>query len=93
LLKELYAKFHDRGLVIVGVSIDDDREQFERAWKKANLPWMQVFDGQGAKGALVKLFNARAIPVSFLIEADGRIAAKIVDSAQLQQQITKLMEK
>jgi peroxiredoxin len=92
LLKELYAKFHDRGLVIVGVSTDDDRAQFERAWQKANLPWTQVFDGQGTKGTLVKMFNARAIPVSFLIDADGRIAAKIVD-AQLQQQITKLMEK
>jgi hypothetical protein len=52
-----------------------------------------VFEGQGTKGALVKLFNARAVPVSFLIDAEGRIAAKIVDKVQLQQQITKLMEK
>lgn len=88
----MYAKFHDRGLVIVGVSIDDNREKFERALKNADLPWTQVFDGQGTEGALVKLFNGRAIPVSFLIDAEGRIAAKIVDTKQLQQQIAKLVE-
>lgn len=89
----MYAKFQNRGLVIVSVSTDEDREKFERAVKKADLPWAQVFDGQGTKGPLVKLFNGRAIPVSFLIDTGGRIAAKIVDSPQLQPQITKLMEK
>ena len=93
MLKELYGKFHDRGLVIVSVSIDDDRAKFERAVRGADLPWPQVFDGKGPKGALVELFNARGIPVSFLIDAEGRIAAKIVSGEQLRDRITKLMEK
>jgi peroxiredoxin len=93
LLKELYAKFHDRGLVIISVSIDDDREMFERALKKADLPWRQVFDGQGTKGPLVQLYNARAVPVSFLIDAEGRIAAKVTVGPQLRDEISKLMEK
>jgi len=91
LLKELYAKFHDRGLVIVSISIDDEREKFESVATKAALPWAQVFEGRGTKGEFVKLFNARAIPVSFLIDAEGRIAARIVAAAQLSDQISKLM--
>ena len=75
------------------MSVDDDREKFERAVKNAALPWGQVFDSQGTNGALVKLFNARGVPVSYLIAPDGKIAAKLVNGTQLQQQITKMMEK
>jgi hypothetical protein len=75
------------------VSVDDDREKFDRAVKNAAFPWGQVFDGQGTNGALVKLFNARAVPISYLIAPDGKIAAKLVNGTQLEQQITKAMEK
>ena len=61
--------------------------------KNAGFTWSQVFDGNGTNGALVKLFNARAVPISYLISSDGKIAAKIVNGTQLQQQITNLMEK
>jgi hypothetical protein len=78
---------------MVSVSIDDDREKFERAVKNADLPWSQVFDGQGTNGPLVKLFNARAVPVSYLIDAQGKIAAKIVVGGQLRDAVSKVMEK
>ena len=75
------------------MSIDDDREKFERAVKKAAFPWGQVFDSHGTNGAFVKLFNARAVPMAYLIARDGKIAGKLVNGAQLQQEITKVMEK
>jgi hypothetical protein len=75
------------------VSIDDDRGKFERAVKNAAFPWGQVFDGQATNGALVKLFNARGVPISYLVAPDGKVAAKMVNGAQLQQQITNVMEK
>ena len=75
------------------MSIDEDRDKFERAVKNAGFTWSQVFDGRGTNGALVKLFNARGVPISYLMSSDGKIAAKMVNGTQLQQQITKLMEK
>lgn len=89
---ELYAKFHNRGFVIVSVSIDEDREKFEKALKNAGFTWRQVFDGQATKSPLVELFNARGVPISYLVGPDGKLAAKIVNGNQLQQQVTKLME-
>jgi len=79
-------------LVIVGVSIDTDRNAFERAVSKASLPWPQVFDG-GDKGPLVRLFNARSVPVSILIDRDGKIANRITAESALRMAITKLLEK
>ena len=60
---------------------------------KAGFTWRQVFDGQGTKGPLVELFNARGVPISYLVAADGKIAAKMVNGKQLQEQVTKLMER
>lgn len=74
------------------MSIDEDRPKFERAVKNAGFAWDHVFDGQGANGPLVKLFNAGAVPISYLIDSGGKIAAKIVNGTQLQNEITKLME-
>jgi hypothetical protein len=75
------------------VCIDEDRDKFDRAVKNAGVTWSQVFDGNGTNGALVKLFNARAVPISYLISSGDKIAANIVIGTQLQQQMTNLMEK
>ena len=93
MLKELDKQFHQRGLQIVGVSIDDDRENFDSALKNPLRTRPQVFDALGLKGKLVELFNARGVPVSYLIDRDGRIAAKMTSSEQLPERVTKLMEK
>ena len=79
-------------MVIVGVSIDTDRSAFEGAVSKASLPWPQVFDG-GDKGPLVRLFNARGVPVSILIDRDGKIAKRIVAGTALRTAVTELLGK
>jgi hypothetical protein len=89
----LDAKFHQRGLQIISISIDNDREKFDRVLRNVPRGWPQVFDAQGTRGKMVELFNAHAIPVSYLIDRDGRIAAKIVSGEQLRAQVTMLMEK
>ncbi len=79
-------------MVIVGVSIDTDRNAFQRAVAKASLPWPQVFDG-GEKGPLVRMFNARSVPVSILIDRGGRIANRIVAETAMREAVTELLEK
>src|SRR5260370_21089311 len=87
----MYREFQARGLVIVGVSIDEDRNAFERAVAKAALPWPQVFEG-GDNGPLVHLFNCRNVPVSYLIDADGKIAAKVVTGVDLRTKVARALQ-
>ena len=42
-----YRQYHDRGLEIVGVSLDHDRDALLAFTKKHAMPWPQHFDGQG----------------------------------------------
>src|SRR5258708_22837218 len=87
----MYREFQARGLVIVGVSIDEDQNAFEQAVAKAALPWPQVFEG-GDKGPLIRLFNSRNVPVSYLIDADGKIASKIVAGVELRTKVARALQ-
>ena len=46
-LKEIYADFHDKGLEIIGVSLDEEKEDWEMAVEKDGLTWIrQLLDSQ-----------------------------------------------
>ena len=78
--------------MIVRISIDQDRSAFERSVTKSALQIPQIFAG-GEQGELVQLFNARGVPVSYLIDPEGKIVARINGAAQLRTAVEKAMEK
>ena len=71
----VYDKYHAQGFDVVGVSLDEQRDELTAFLKKENLPWPQVFDGKGWDSPLAKLYGVKAIPAAFLIGRDGKIAA------------------
>ncbi len=64
-------------LVIVGISLDEDRKAFEAFVYNRHLPGLQIFDGAGWRGPIARLYNvpAKGIPHYVLLDAAGRIAA------------------
>ena len=74
LLRELYAKYHDRGLEIYQVSLDTD----EHYWKTMceQLPWVCVFCAEGIANDMVQLYNVQALPTYFLIGRGSEMRAR-----------------
>ena len=68
-LRELYNKYHDRGLEIYQVSLDTD----DHFWKTqtAALPWVSVRDDQGASN--VYLYQKQTLPVNYIISRDNQV--------------------
>lgn len=64
-LRDLYEKYHGRGLEIYQISLDAN----EHYWKTAadNLPWICVRDPRGADSPLLALYNVRGLPTYYLI--------------------------
>jgi len=58
------------------VSIDADRKAFERMVAAKQIIWPQILDGKSGDGEVAKLFNLRSTPLLYLIDRDGKIAAK-----------------
>jgi len=71
-LQSAYARYHARGLEIVGVSLDETKSAVVDFVKVRKLPWKQVHNGT-ANGDLVEAFGVRAIPATFLISPEGTI--------------------
>ena len=71
-----YEKYHDRGLEVVGVSLDEDREAVSEFIMKTGLPW-PVIIGTGEESGwnlpLAREYGISGIPQLILIGRDGNV--------------------
>lgn len=74
LLRELYDKYHERGLEIYQISLDAN----EHFWKTSvdNLPWICVRDPQCEYSKYVTLYNVQGLPSVFLMGRDNELKAR-----------------
>lgn len=79
-LKEVYAAYKDKGLEIVGISIDTDNDAWRKAVADDQTPWVHVIDsrtGGGQGSDIAKIYGVRAIPTLFMVDPDGNMIGKI----------------
>jgi len=75
-LVKLYHKYKDKGFEIVGVSLDKDRTEWNRAIKADSLIWPQISDLQFWQSEGAKIYLVDSIPYNVLIDKNGEIIAK-----------------
>ncbi|TCC96535.1 TlpA family protein disulfide reductase [Pedobacter hiemivivus] len=88
-LKELYAKYKDKGFEIIGISqeMGTDLNAARTLWTKAiaedGLPWIQVLDNEHRdKFNAVVQFGVSAFPTKILLDKEGNIIAKYVGNGK-----------
>lgn len=72
-LDKLQAKYKDQGLVVVGVSLDDDVTNAINFLDRVPVSFTILTDTTGASG---EAFHVVAMPTSFIVDAEGRIVAR-----------------
>jgi peroxiredoxin len=90
LLKELYAQHLDQGVVVVGISLDEELKPLQEMVRSLGMSWPQIHD---ADQSLVKLFNVKGTPTYYLIDREGKIAAKDIPIKRLGPAIDDLLKK
>ena len=78
-----YQKYHDKGFEIIGVSLDSDQQRMLDYTKENNMPWQQYFDGQGWDNRLAKKYGIESIPMTFLLDGNGKIIGKDLRGQEL----------
>lgn len=91
-LVRTYNKYHDKGLEIVAVSLDKDKASWEKAIADDGLTWNHVSNLKYWQDPIAKLYGVRAIPASFVLDAEGRIVAKGLRGDALDQKIGELLQ-
>ena len=90
---KLYQQYKDQGFEILGVSLDESREQWLQAIEKDGLPWLHVSDLQGAASSTVQLYKVQAIPMTVLLDKGGKIIAMNLRGEGLGEKLREIFEK
>ena len=86
MLREIYNKYHDRGLEIYQVGLDPD----EHFWKQQTeqLPWVCVYDPNGTS---LPSYNVQEVPEFFLIDRNSQLQKRSSQMTDLEAEIRQLL--
>lgn len=88
-MKQLYAAYKDRNLMILGVSCDKDRNAWLKAIDKNQLPWMALRCPADKENAL-DLYGISFIPSIVVISPDGIILATDKEGKELESYLKEI---
>lgn len=92
-LKKLHTQYGAEDFAIIGISLDSlDRRSFTSWVRRNGIAWPQVLEGRGYNGDLARLFSVEKLPVTILIDKQGRIAARDLRGARLEEAIRRSIE-
>lgn len=88
-LKDLYAKYHDKGLDIVGVAVWDEPANTLAAIKSHGLVWPNIINAQAVP---TDLYGIMGIPCILLIGPDGTILSRDKQGDELVADVEKYIK-
>ena len=88
--KPLYEEYREKGFEIYAISVDSSASEWIDAIQHDQLDWVQVSDLDGTQSAAVQAFSLNKLPMTFLLNEDGKILAKDIDAEQLQDKLHQL---
>ncbi|MBR9915941.1 MAG: redoxin domain-containing protein [Algicola sp.] len=95
---KVYNKYHNKGLEIIGVSLDGTPRQKDpkALWMKAieqdKLAWNHVSNLQYFNDPVAKAYNIKSIPATYILDENGVIIAKNLRGSALEAKIAELLD-
>ena len=90
-LKQIYAKYADKGFEVYQVAIDLSKSIWINAVQEQSLPWISVSELQGQNALSLRLYQVQKLPSNFLIDRQGAIVERNIYGAELEKRIKELL--
>jgi thiol-disulfide isomerase/thioredoxin len=96
-MKEIYAKYHDKGVEFIGVSLDQSKEDggldaLKKYVKENEIAWPQYYQGNYWASEFSKSWGINSIPTMFLVDQDGKLVS-VEARGKLETMIPDLLKK
>jgi peroxiredoxin len=91
-LVKIYNEFKKKGFDVLGVSLDQEKEDWVKAIAEDKLMWTNVSDLQEWGNSAARLFAVNAIPANFLLDEAGIIIAKNLRGDALYNKVSEVLE-
>ena len=86
-IRDLYDRFSTRGLTVLGISLDDEEQDWRDALEKYRMDWVQTSDLKGWDCQYAAIYGVRAIPATVLIDSTGTIVARNIEASELAEKL------
>ena len=77
-LQQTYERYRNEGLVVLGIDVNDFREDARRFMQRHGLTYPVVYDG---KGSTVGKWGVRGFPETFFVDRSGKLVGKRIEGA------------
>jgi thiol-disulfide isomerase/thioredoxin len=78
-LREIYSKYHERGLEIVTISLDDDKARLTSFVERESFEWPVLFSEEAGQTGwdhpLARYYGIAAIPRAILVDREGKVVS------------------
>ena len=97
-IKEVYHKYHDKGLEVLSISINknSEKEQVFAAEKKMNVSWpLAIIGGEKVQKDIWKRFAFQGVPQLLLLDKNGKLIennGKLMDERTLNELLKEVLE-
>ena len=88
-----YEKYHDKGLKVIGLSLDSDKESWIQAIADLNMTWMHLSDLKGWESTVCTVYKTTSIPDNLLIDPQGKIVARGLRDEALHDKLAEIFQK
>jgi thiol-disulfide isomerase/thioredoxin len=94
-VKRVYNRYHQEGFEVIGVSLDNERDQLTEFLKQHEVPWPQIFfddpSQRGWSSPLVQKYDITGIPSVYLLDRKGQVAPVDATGEFLEPAVQKLL--
>ncbi|BFG69366.1 TlpA disulfide reductase family protein [Sediminibacterium sp. KACHI17] len=87
-----YNTYKDKNFTVLGVSLDQDKNNWLQAIKVDKLDWTHVSDLKYWDNEVAKMYNIQGIPANMLIDPNGKIIARDLRAQALQDKLRELLK-
>ena len=91
-VKAVYNSYKDEGFDIIGISLDTDEDHLRDYLKENDIPWRQVFSGEGWKSPVAQQYGIRAIPAPWLIDKAGTLITHQARGEKLERLVAEALK-
>jgi thiol-disulfide isomerase/thioredoxin len=87
-----FQKYKAKNFTVLGISLDESRNNWIQAIRKDKLTWTHVSDLKYFENEVAKLYRINSIPANFLIDPTGKIIARNLRGEELDQTLANILK-
>jgi thiol-disulfide isomerase/thioredoxin len=90
-MRQLFADYKEKGLGIIGISLDEKAEEWKKAIEDLKTEWVQLSDLKGRETAAARSFRVSSIPYMVVVDSAGVILKKGLRGDDLRDYVSRLL--